>query len=120
MKFAVVLFAVVAVALAAPPKSNPTDTVQVLKEYNDISANSYKFGFEQSDGTKRDETGEVKLIGEHEGVVMRGSYEYLGPDGNTYRVSSSEGVKLTRSDNSHYYLKFGKVKVIKGLNELNG
>ena len=89
MKFAVVLFAVIAVASSAavPPKNNPTDAVQVLKEYNDISASSYKFGFEQSDGTKRDETGEVKLIGEHEGVVMRGSYEYIGPDGNTYRVS---------------------------------
>ncbi|XP_070493979.1 flexible cuticle protein 12-like [Chironomus tepperi] len=88
MKFAIVLFAVVAVAVAAaaPPKVNPNNDVQVLKEYNDVSENSYKFGFEQSDGTKRDETGEVKLLGENEGVVMRGSYEYVGPDGNTYRV----------------------------------
>jgi len=89
MKLAIVLFAVIAVAFAAtvPQRNNPLNDVQVLKEYNDISDHSYKFGFEQSDGTKRDETGEVKLLGENEGVVMRGSYEYIGTDGNTYRVS---------------------------------
>lgn len=93
MKFAIVFVAVLAVALAAPPApkkfvpSGDPNNVAVLKEYNDISANSYKFGFEQSDGTKRDETGENRLLGDAEGIVMRGSYEYVGPDGNTYRVS---------------------------------
>lgn len=86
MKFAIVFVIAIAAVAAAPPKADPNN-VQVLKEYNDISAGSYKFGFEQSDGTKRDEAGEVKQIGEHEGIVMRGSYEYLGPDGNVYRVS---------------------------------
>jgi hypothetical protein len=85
MKFAIV-FALIAVVAAAPPKVDP-NSVQVLKEYNDIQTGSYKFGFETSDGQKRDETGEVKQLGEAEGIVMRGSYEFIADDGNTYRVS---------------------------------
>jgi uncharacterized protein affecting Mg2+/Co2+ transport len=28
----------------------------------------------------------VKKIGDYEGIVMRGEYEYVGPDGKTYKV----------------------------------
>jgi len=81
MRLVIVLFAIIAVGLAAPQGD-----VSILKEFNDISSNSYTYGFEQSDGTKREEVGEVKLIGEAEGIVMRGFYEFIGSDGNVYRV----------------------------------
>ncbi|KAG5668437.1 hypothetical protein PVAND_016377 [Polypedilum vanderplanki] len=91
MKVAII-FVLIAVVTAAPADKKKSDSgsdpnsIQVLKEYTDIVEGGYKFGFEQSDGQKRDETGEVKTIGSEQGIVMRGSYEFVADDGNTYRV----------------------------------
>lgn len=44
--------------------------------------------FETSDGTSRDETGEVTDIGtDEEALVVRGSYKYTGPDDVVYTVT---------------------------------
>ncbi|XP_049866004.1 endocuticle structural protein SgAbd-6-like isoform X3 [Pectinophora gossypiella] len=44
--------------------------------------------YEQSDGNKRNEQGELKNAGtDDEGIVMRGSYSWVGPDGITYTVN---------------------------------
>jgi hypothetical protein len=44
--------------------------------------------FEQSDGQKRDEQGEVKNLGaENEFVAVRGSFSFVGDDGQTYTVT---------------------------------
>lgn len=92
MKLLVILaFLVVAVAAAPPPpaKTKPrnTDEVTVLSRSFSNDGNTYKFGFEQSDGQKRDETGEVKLIEKESGIVMRGSYSFIADDGKTYTVN---------------------------------
>lgn len=86
MKF-LVLFAVLSVsAFAAPPKVDSSD-ITVLSRTFSNDGNAYKFGFEQSDGQKRDETGEVKLIEKESGIVMRGSYSFVADDGITYTVN---------------------------------
>lgn len=66
--------------------SSTGDATILEKEFNNDGTN-YNFAFETSDGIKRSEVGEQKMIGEVSGIVMRGEYSYIGPDGNTYRVS---------------------------------
>lgn len=86
MKFTVAFaLLIVAASAAVLPKSN--DEVQILTRSFENDGNLYKFGFEQSDGQKRDEAGEVKLIGKESGIVMRGSYSFVGDDGQTYTVT---------------------------------
>lgn len=93
MKFTLLFLTCLAVALGAPPApkkfapAGDQNDVAILRQHNENNGETYSFGFEQSDGIKRDETGEVRVLGDSEGIVMRGFYEYLGPDGNTYRVS---------------------------------
>lgn len=82
MKFTIVLAALIVAALAAPQKD-----VTVLSRTFENDGNVYKFGFEQSDGTKRDETGEIKLIEKESGIVMRGSFSFVADDGQTYTVN---------------------------------
>lgn len=44
--------------------------------------------FEQSDGTKRDEQGELINAGsENESIAVRGSYSWVGPDNVVYTVT---------------------------------
>ena len=45
------------------------------------------FSYETENGIKQSSVGTMKKIGDTEVVVMRGSYEYLGPDGQTYVVN---------------------------------
>lgn len=43
---------------------------------------------EQSDGTKKEEQGELKNAGtDDEAISVRGSYAWVGPDGITYTVT---------------------------------
>lgn len=80
-----IVFALVIVAAMAAP---PAGDVQVLKNVFSNDVNSYTFGFEQSDGQKRDEQGEVKNIGaENEAISVRGSFSFVGDDGQTYTVT---------------------------------
>lgn len=86
MKLALILAALVAAAAAAPP-SDKYDDITVLSRTFTNDGNNYQFGFEQSDGQKREETGEVRLIGEENHVVMKGSYSFIAADGITYTVN---------------------------------
>lgn len=105
MKTFVLLSLIAAVALAAPPKSS--DEISVLKSNFQNDGNNYEFGYEQSDGQKREEKGEVKvmvkfakfqwkfksisskfqLIEKESGIVMRGSFSFVADDGQTYTVN---------------------------------
>lgn len=84
MKFAIILAALIVAVAAAPPSSGD---VQVLSRSFENDGNIYKFAFEQSDGTKRDEAGEVKLIDKESGIVMKGSFSFVSDDGQTYTVN---------------------------------
>ncbi|XP_019872726.1 flexible cuticle protein 12-like [Aethina tumida] len=87
MKVVAVLFAVLAVALAAP--ANPDAEAQVLRsELDNIGVDGFKWGYETSNGISADETGELINAGsENEAVAVRGSFQYVGPDGVTYKVT---------------------------------
>jgi hypothetical protein len=46
------------------------------------------YSFETSDGTSRDESAVVNNLGsENEEIVVRGSFTFLGDDGQTYTVT---------------------------------
>lgn len=70
-----------------PIKSASTGDATILNRDFMNDGTNYQFAFETSDGIKRNEVGEQKTIGEGSGIVMRGEYSYIGPDGNTYRVT---------------------------------
>ena len=87
MKLIVVLAAVLALAVAAPV--DDSKNAQVLRYENDnIGVDGYKFAFETSDGVSKTEQGELKTFGpESAAVVVRGSYNYVAADGQTYTVN---------------------------------
>ena len=43
--------------------------------------------FEAENGIKQEATGELRTVGEADVMVMSGSYEYTGADGELYRVN---------------------------------
>ncbi|CAH0727794.1 unnamed protein product, partial [Brenthis ino] len=86
-----IVLSLVALAVAAPPPRlnyQPND-VQLLRYENDnIGTGNYRYAFEQSDGTKQEQRGELRNEGrEDEYVAMTGSYTWIGPDGVTYLVT---------------------------------
>ncbi|XP_049866003.1 endocuticle structural glycoprotein SgAbd-5-like isoform X2 [Pectinophora gossypiella] len=88
MKLLVVL-GLVAVVAAAPQGANPNQDIQLIRlESDNDGLGTYSYTYEQSDGNKRNEQGELKNAGtDDEGIVMRGSYSWVGPDGITYTVN---------------------------------
>lgn len=48
--------------------------------------------FEQSDGTKQEQTGELRNAGtDDEYIFVKGSFSWIGPDGVTYTVTYEAG-----------------------------
>ncbi|KAG5676769.1 hypothetical protein PVAND_006578 [Polypedilum vanderplanki] len=83
MKHLVVLALVIVAALAAP-----ADDIEVLRSDFSNDPSGYTFAFEQSDGQKRDEKGEVRNAGsETEHIAVRGSFTFTAPDGTSYTVN---------------------------------
>ncbi|EDW93604.1 larval cuticle protein 65Ag1 [Drosophila yakuba] len=87
MKFtiAIAFTCLLASALAAPPAIQ--QDAQVLRFDSDVLAEGYKFAVETSDGKSHQEEGQLKDVGtDHEALVVRGSYAYVGDDGQTYSI----------------------------------
>lgn len=83
MKFLVVFALCFAAALAAT-----IPEVTLLKSDLTHKGGNYAFGFEQSDGYVRQETGVVRNEGtEDQFVAVTGSFSYVGDDGVTYTVT---------------------------------
>ena len=86
MKFAIVFACLIVAASAATARLTREDIKLISRNFvND--GNSYKFGFEQDDGQKREEAGEIKIIDKEPGIVMRGSFSFVADDGQTYSVT---------------------------------
>jgi len=47
---------------------------------------AWNYAFEADNGIKQEAVGEMKLVGESEVMVMKGSYEYVGDDALVYVV----------------------------------
>ncbi|XP_017070659.1 larval cuticle protein 65Ag1-like [Drosophila eugracilis] len=83
MKFAIVLFALFAVALAAP-----AEVVQILKSESDVGPESFSYGWATSDGQTAEAAGKVENVGlENEALAVRGAFSFIGDDGVTYSVT---------------------------------
>ncbi|CAG4937516.1 unnamed protein product [Colias eurytheme] len=93
MKFLVVLGFLAIVSAAPAPQRQPgapnPQEVQILRlETENDGLGSYRYALEQSDGTKKEEQGELKNAGkDDEAISVRGSYAWVGPDGVTYVVT---------------------------------
>ncbi|XP_019872727.1 flexible cuticle protein 12-like [Aethina tumida] len=88
MKVVAVLFAVLAVALAAPQR-NPDADAQVLRnDLDNIGVDGYNFAYETSNGIAAQEQAQlVNPNTDNESIAVRGSFRYIGPDGVTYEVT---------------------------------
>ncbi|KAK4880447.1 hypothetical protein RN001_008593 [Aquatica leii] len=80
--------------IAALPQYQRTNTnydspsATILRhENNNIGIGNYEFAYQTSDGISREEKAELKTIGSNKAVVVRGSYSYVGSDGQTYTVN---------------------------------
>ncbi|XP_055534145.1 endocuticle structural glycoprotein SgAbd-5-like [Wyeomyia smithii] len=69
--------------------TNAQEDVQLVQFTNENNVDgSYNFAYEQSDGQKRQEKGELKQVegSETPAISVSGSYEFTDPDGSRYRV----------------------------------
>ncbi|XP_073951989.1 endocuticle structural glycoprotein SgAbd-5-like [Choristoneura fumiferana] len=95
MKLLVVVALVMSVAAAAPQQRPQRQSqgagseVQILRFDSDNNGiDSYNFAYEQSNGQKQQEQGELRNAGaENESIAVKGSYAWVGPDGVTYIVT---------------------------------
>ncbi|KAH8234584.1 hypothetical protein KR032_000031 [Drosophila birchii] len=80
MKFLIVFVALFALAVAAPD-------AEILRSDSDVGPESFKYGFETSDGQAADAAGVLNNVGsDHESLAVHGSYRFVGDDGVTYEV----------------------------------
>ncbi|KAH8303991.1 hypothetical protein KR018_000227 [Drosophila ironensis] len=85
MKFLIVFVALFAVALAAPAAQQDA---YILRQDADVQPDGFNYNYETSDGQKADAAGVVNYLGtDHESLAVRGSYSFVGDDGQTYTVT---------------------------------
>uniref|UniRef100_A0A1Q3FIR8 Putative larval cuticle protein 8.7 n=1 Tax=Culex tarsalis TaxID=7177 RepID=A0A1Q3FIR8_CULTA len=84
----IIVFCMVLVAGLAAPVDDSQNAQIVKYESENIGIDGYRFAFETSDGTARQEQAELKNAGtDIESIVVRGSYSYVGPDGTQYVIN---------------------------------
>jgi len=81
------LTTLVAVALSAPQQGAAPAIPIVKSAFDDKGDGSYSFSYESADGTKRDESGTQKKIGEDYGATKQGSVSWKTPDGKTVTIT---------------------------------
>ncbi|XP_063621458.1 endocuticle structural glycoprotein ABD-5-like [Cydia splendana] len=89
-----VVFALVAVAGAAAQQRAPRQNIirsaiNLLRSTSDNDGlGNYAFAYEQDNGQKQEEQGTLKNAGtDDEALSVKGTYEWVGPDGVTYTVN---------------------------------
>ncbi|CAH2075266.1 unnamed protein product, partial [Iphiclides podalirius] len=88
----IVALCLLGLAFAAPPPASYTSdskNAQILRYENDNTGfGSYKFEFEQTDGTKHEQQGEVVNEGrEDEHLTIKGRFTFVAPDGVVYTIT---------------------------------
>ncbi|EDS43453.1 larval cuticle protein 8.7 [Culex quinquefasciatus] len=88
MERVIVVFCMVLMAGLAAPVDDSQNAQIVKYESENIGIDGYRFEFETSDGTARQEQAELRNTGtDAEAIVVRGSYSYVGPDGTQYVIN---------------------------------
>lgn len=61
----------------------------IVKQESQVNGDgSYSYSFETGDGTKAEQSGQLKNLGpDDDGETVTGSFSYVGPDGVTYSVT---------------------------------
>ncbi|XP_055611060.1 endocuticle structural glycoprotein ABD-5-like [Uranotaenia lowii] len=86
MKTALVFAAILALSLAAPVEDRDAQIVQFENDNQGIGG--YNFRYDTSNGIQRSEQAQLKSFGDDiSALVVRGSYSYIGADGQTYQVN---------------------------------
>ncbi|XP_016975763.1 larval cuticle protein 65Ab1-like [Drosophila rhopaloa] len=82
MKFAIVLFALFAVAAARP------NDAQIVRLDSDVQPEMWSSKLETTDGTSINQNGVLKNVGtEHEAIAVKGSFSFVADDGQTYTIN---------------------------------
>ncbi|XP_016975782.1 larval cuticle protein 65Ag1-like isoform X3 [Drosophila rhopaloa] len=77
MKFLIVFVALFTAALAGTSRLA-----------HDVGHNSFKYALKTSDGTSKQEEGQLKNAGtEQEAIAVKGSFSFVADDGQTYTVN---------------------------------
>jgi len=71
-----------ACALFAVVASRPQNEVTITRsEFEDQGDGTFNWVSELSDGSKQEQSGKLKQIGDEQGIVLTGSYSYTSPEG---------------------------------------
>ncbi|KAB0794517.1 hypothetical protein PPYR_11356 [Photinus pyralis] len=74
-------------SIAAPPPSQ-TQTAEIVQQESDLDVGGkYHYKFATSDGTKAEQHGELKQIGNEAGATATGFYEYTDNNGTVFKVT---------------------------------
>ncbi|EDV51106.1 larval cuticle protein 65Ag1 [Drosophila erecta] len=86
MKFLIAFVALFALfALAA---AGPLQEPQTLSQSSEVGPENYAYSFETSNGINAQEQGKLQNAGtDYEAISARGSFSYIGDDGQTYTVT---------------------------------
>ncbi|EFN76658.1 Flexible cuticle protein 12 [Harpegnathos saltator] len=83
MKTIIALFALVAVAVAAPVQDNSQTVVVKETPLDNIGIDGYQFGYELSNGESREESAQLVNAGtENASLNVRGSFSFVDPATN--------------------------------------
>ncbi|NP_001166705.1 endocuticle structural glycoprotein SgAbd-3-like [Bombyx mandarina] len=76
---------------------------EILRYDNEINEDGYHYAFETSDGTKAEQEGQVVPGAKPEegSINVKGSFSYVGDDGQTYSVSYTADENGFRPEGAH-------------------
>jgi hypothetical protein len=84
-KYLSVSVVLVLVGVVAGRPQDPEVTI-TRSEFENKEDGSFSWASELSDGSKQEQSGQLKQIGEEQGIVIQGSYSYISPDGTPIQV----------------------------------
>ncbi|XP_023704618.1 endocuticle structural glycoprotein SgAbd-3 [Cryptotermes secundus] len=90
MKFVFLVLPFVAAAVTGRPQTQKEPVPIISLENNVNFDGTYNYAYEGGDGTKVQQSGQLKVVGpepDKAGEVSQGSFTYIGEDGKTYSVS---------------------------------
>ncbi|XP_023327399.1 endocuticle structural glycoprotein ABD-4 [Eurytemora carolleeae] len=66
--------------------AEPVAPIAIVRSSFDGPLPAFRYSYETENEIQQSAEGEMKVIDDSEVMVMRGSYSYVGPDGQTYQV----------------------------------